>query len=70
VYVVGIVENTCTYGASELSGIPCAHALAVMRLERLKVEGFVYDFYSTDNCKKEAFTYGINPINGRNMWVK
>ena len=50
-------------------GIPCLHAIVVMREERQNVEDFVHDFYSV-NMYKKAFANAINSINGRNQWVK
>jgi len=64
-YVVSIVDKTCTCRAWELSGIPCLHAIAVMREERQNVEEFVHDFYSINMCKK-AFANAINPVHGHN----
>ena len=34
-YVVSIVDKTCTCRAWELSGIPCLHAIAVMREDKM-----------------------------------
>jgi len=64
-YVVSIVEKTCTCWAWELSGIPCLHAIVVMREERQNVEVFVHEFYSL-NMYKKAFANAINPVNGHN----
>ena len=61
--------RTCTCRRWDLTGIPCQHALAVMREEGLKVEDYVDDFYSLAKYKK-AYAETINPINGQNMWVK
>ena len=33
------------------------------------MEDFVHEFYSIDKYRK-AFAYAINPINGRNLWIK
>jgi len=68
-FVVNLVLRTCTCRGWDLTGIPCRHALAVMREERLKVEDYVDDFYSLEKYKK-AYAETINPINGQNMWVK
>ena len=68
-YVVSIVDKTCTCRVWELSGIPCVHAIAVMREEMHNVEDFVHEFYSVAMYKK-AFANAINPVNGRNQWVK
>jgi len=40
-----------------------------MHEERQNVEDFVHDYYSVDIYKK-AFANVINPVNGRNQWVK
>ena len=50
-----------------LSGLPCAHAMAAMREHRVKVEDYVDDYYSIEKYKK-AYVCTINPINGRNLW--
>ena len=68
-FVVSVVDKTCTCKAWELSGIPCLHAIAVMLEERHNVEDFVHDYYLVDMYKR-AFANAINPVNGRNQWVK
>ena len=36
---------------------------------KIESEDFLHDFHSIDKYKK-VFAYPINPINGRNLWVK
>jgi len=68
-YVVSIVDKTCSCRAWELSGIPCLHAIAVLREETHNVVDFVHDYYAVDMYKR-AFANAINPVNGRNQWAK
>ena len=65
-FVVNIIAQTCTCRAWELSGIPCAHALAVMREENMNPIQFIDDCYSSE-CLRKTYAHTLHPINGYNL---
>ena len=60
--------KTCTCRVWELSGIPCAHALAVMREEQINHIQFVHKCYSTEMLRI-TYSHTLKPLNGSNLWV-
>ena len=66
-FVVDMLAKTCTCKVWELSGIPCYHALAVMREENMDPTQFVHKCYSTSMLKK-TYAFTLKPVNGPNLW--
>jgi len=66
-FVVDMVGKTCTCNAWELSGIPCHHALAVMREENMDPIQFVHKCYNTSMLRK-TYAHTLKPVNGTNLW--
>ncbi|KAJ8428414.1 hypothetical protein Cgig2_024560 [Carnegiea gigantea] len=66
-FVVDIVETICTCNAWTLSGIPCHHALAVMRDENMEPTQFIHKCYST-TMRKKTYAYILKPMNGPSLW--
>ena len=67
VFIVHLQDNTCTCTAWQLNGIPCAHVLVVIRVERLKCKQFVHPYYSTEMLRR-TYSHTLQPINGRDIW--
>jgi len=56
-FVVNLDQRTLTCKEWELSGLPCVHAITIIREERVKLEDYAHDFYYANKYKKEyAFT--------------
>uniref|UniRef100_A0A7C9E3S3 SWIM-type domain-containing protein n=1 Tax=Opuntia streptacantha TaxID=393608 RepID=A0A7C9E3S3_OPUST len=64
-FVVDIVAKTCN--AWELSGIPCHHALVVMREEKMNPTQFVNKRYRIEMLGR-TYAHTLQPINGPNLW--
>ncbi|KAH7854209.1 hypothetical protein Vadar_011391 [Vaccinium darrowii] len=54
---------------TRLAGIPCAHALAVFRESRKKVEGIVHHYYQKQTYVN-TYKHVKYPMNGMDMWEK
>lgn len=75
-YVVDMGEKSCSCRRWDLTGMPCAHAVAAiwdMSLNNIVnvgvPEDYVHPAYRLCTWK-EVYSHKINPINGRNMWRK
>ena len=68
-YEVNILKLECTCRAWQLSGIPCRHACAVFRHERIKPESVVHKCYSID-ALKAAYGQVIMPCSDPKVWPK
>lgn len=67
--MVHFVSRECICRAWQLNGLPCSHAIAAMRQEKVNIEDFVHPFYNTEKYKK-AYAQTIISINGHNLWVE
>ena len=67
-FVVDMHAKTCTCRAWELSGIPCAQALAVIREEQINPIQFIHKCYSTEMLRI-TYSHTLKPLNGSNLWV-
>ncbi|KAK9049348.1 hypothetical protein SSX86_031684 [Deinandra increscens subsp. villosa] len=74
--VVDVEKLTCTCRKWQLTGLPCKHAITAnweMDLLNQKIKGgaeaWIHPCHWLDTWK-EVYSLKINPINGRNMWVK
>lgn len=74
-YVVDMNEKSCTCRKWELTGFPCAHAVAAiwnMSINGMAVgvpEDFVDPAYRL-SIWKDVYSHKINPISGRRLWRK
>jgi hypothetical protein len=51
------------------SGIPCHHAIACCRADRLSVDKLVHNCYSIETYEK-AYAYTLVPLRARAHWEK
>ncbi|KAI8535441.1 hypothetical protein RHMOL_Rhmol10G0174400 [Rhododendron molle] len=68
-FCVDMNAKTCTCRRWDLTGIPCAHALAVLRDSKKKAEGLVHDYYQKQ-AYINTYKHVIYPMNGMDMWEK
>ncbi|KAJ3697435.1 hypothetical protein LUZ61_001140 [Rhynchospora tenuis] len=68
-FVVNIAKSSCDCRKWDLTGIPCEHACASMRVNGLAPEDFVDNCYKVETFLK-IYSESINPISGDNMWKK
>ncbi|KAG5555175.1 hypothetical protein RHGRI_012644 [Rhododendron griersonianum] len=68
-FCVDMNAQTCSCRRWELTGIPCAHALAVFRESKQKVQGIVHDYYQKQ-AYINTYKHVIYPMNGMDMWEK
>ncbi|KAM0842513.1 hypothetical protein ACQ4PT_058322 [Festuca glaucescens] len=68
-YEVNIKKMECSCRAWQLTGIPCRHACACLRLERIKPESVVHKCYSIE-AYKSAYGHVIMPCSDPKVWPK
>jgi hypothetical protein len=68
-YNVDIERRTYDCRRWQLSGIPCHHAIACCRADRLSVDKLVHSCYSIETYKK-AYAYTLVPLRARAHWEK
>ncbi|KAJ4810286.1 MuDR family transposase [Rhynchospora pubera] len=68
-FVVNISTSSCDCRKWDLTGIPCEHACASMRVNGLKPEEYVNNCYKVETNLK-IYSYAINPTSGQAMWDK
>ncbi|KAG5565384.1 hypothetical protein RHGRI_001324 [Rhododendron griersonianum] len=61
--------KTCTCRRWDLTSIPCAHALVVLRDSKKKAEGLVHYYYQKQ-AYINTYKHVIYPMNGMDMWEK
>ncbi|XP_022640537.1 uncharacterized protein LOC106770521 [Vigna radiata var. radiata] len=66
-FVVDIDQYSCSCRKWSISGIPCAHALAVMKLLNIDAQQFIPACF-TKSAYEEIYSSVIFPINGNNLW--
>lgn len=66
-FVVDIQARTCSCRGWDITGIPCIHACSALNLLRRDASDYCHDCYSVEKFK-EAYKYGLAPINGERMW--
>ncbi|WVZ10058.1 hypothetical protein V8G54_014588 [Vigna mungo] len=66
-FVVNIDDSSCTCRTWIITGIPCCHSLAAMKLLNIDGEQFIDSCYMKSICE-ETYSSIIYPINGANMW--
>ncbi|CAL1396032.1 unnamed protein product [Linum trigynum] len=67
-YVVDMRNRTCACGSWQLSGIPCQHAIACMKMNNDPPERYMDDCYRVDTCKK-AYSFAVLPLNDSSQWI-
>ena len=60
-YTVNMDKRTCSCRRWDLTGIPCRHALKLIKDKKLHVEDFVADCYLTTLWKKQ-YSDSITPM--------
>ena len=68
-YEVNLLKMECTCRAWQLSGIPCRHACACLRHERIKPEEMVHTCYRI-SAFKVAYAQVIMPCSDPRVWEK
>jgi hypothetical protein len=68
-YEVRIEKMECSCRAWQLSGIPCRHACACLRHERIKPESVVHKCYSLD-AFRATYSQVVMPCSDPRVWKK
>ena len=68
-YEVHIKKMECSCRAWQLTGIPCRHACAAFKHERIKPESVVHKCYSIE-AFKAAYSHVIMPCSDPRVWKK
>ena len=68
-YIVDLEIETCDCKRWDLSGIPCHHAIACARNERIDPGSLVHECYSVETYKK-AYAFNVKPVRDQEHWTK
>ncbi|KAM0881790.1 hypothetical protein ACQ4PT_032739 [Festuca glaucescens] len=68
-YCVDFKTKTCDCKRWQLTGIPCHHAIACCRKDRINPENLVHSCYTIDTFNK-AYGFNLAPLRGRVFWEK
>ncbi|GMY31905.1 hypothetical protein FCV25MIE_27147 [Fagus crenata] len=68
-YIVDIEHKTCSCGAWDLSGIPCAHSIVALASDDHNIEDYVHTCYSAVSFA-QAYGPCVYPINGPDLWPR
>ncbi|KAM0830027.1 hypothetical protein ACQ4PT_066494 [Festuca glaucescens] len=68
-YNVDFKTKTCDCKRWQLTGIPCHHAIACCRKDRINPENLVHSCYTIDTFNK-AYGFNLAPLRGRVFWEK
>ena len=68
-YCVDFHTMTCSCKRWQLTGIPCHHAIACCRHDRINPESLVHSCYTIDTYLK-AYSFSLVPLRGRVFWEK
>ena len=68
-YIVDLKGRTCDCNRWQLSGIPCHHAIACCRAERIDAEQLVHSCYTIETYNA-AYGYNMVPLRARVHWAK
>ena len=69
IYNVDMVGRTCDCKRWQLTGIPCHHAIACCRVDRISPDKFVHSCYTIETYKR-AYSYNLAPLRSRVHWEK
>ena len=64
---VSVQLRSCTCGKWDLDRLPCAHALAYARFERIRASDLCHPYFSVEFLRK-AYDVPINPVPSRQEW--
>ncbi|KAM0921562.1 hypothetical protein ACQ4PT_006755 [Festuca glaucescens] len=67
-YIVELLNRSCTCRRWDLSGIPCHHAIACMRHERISPTDHVHPAYSVQRFRR-AYAHNIMPCRDKSEWA-
>ncbi|KAM0915074.1 hypothetical protein ACQ4PT_011100 [Festuca glaucescens] len=67
-YIVELLNRSCTCRIWDLSGIPCHHAIACMRHERITPTDQVHPAYSVQRFRR-AYAHNIMPCRDKSEWA-
>jgi hypothetical protein len=68
-YIVNIMTKSCDYRKWDLTEIPCNHAVACLRHERIPAEDMLPSCYSVQTCSK-VYGFNIMPCKDKSLWEK
>jgi hypothetical protein len=68
-YNVDMVSRQCDCRRWQLTGIPCHHAIACCREDRINPEKLVHSCYTIETYKR-AYAYNLAPLRSRVHWEK
>jgi hypothetical protein len=68
-HVVDIFAKTCDCRRWQLTGVPCCHAIACLRHQRIQPESVLSNCYSLDAFKR-AYGFNIWPCRDKSEWEK
>lgn len=68
-YVVELKFDRCDCRRWQLTGIPCGHAIACFREERIKPEDKLEKIYSLETYMR-AYGHNIKPVRDQSHWQK
>lgn len=68
-YTVNFQTKTCDCKRWQLTGIPCHHAIACCRKDRINYENLVHSCYTVETYKR-AYAFTLAPLRGRVFWEK
>ncbi|XP_078439857.1 uncharacterized protein LOC144710066 [Wolffia australiana] len=66
-YMVDLHAHHCICRYWDITGIPCPHSIACIHFIRADPANYVNEWLKMDSYQL-AYTYGIPPMNGKNMW--
>jgi hypothetical protein len=67
--IVDMKGRTCDCNRWQLTGIPCHHAIACCRTDRISPDKLVHSCYTIETYKK-AYAYNLMPLRSRDHWEK
>ncbi|XP_057806828.1 uncharacterized protein LOC131018896 [Salvia miltiorrhiza] len=65
-FVVVIESRACTCRVWELNGIPCVHAIVALAFLKVDSVAYIHEYYTIERYKL-AYTFGLEPLNGKKM---
>ncbi|XP_078435001.1 uncharacterized protein LOC144705990 [Wolffia australiana] len=68
-FVVDLRVGTCSCRYWGMRGVPCCHAIACIHWNKENPADYVVDWLKRD-AYELAYSHGIAPMNGKNMWVE
>jgi hypothetical protein len=68
-YFVDLKVKSCDCKRWQLTGIPCHHAIACCRVDRINPENLVHSCYTVDTYNR-AYAFNLVPLRGRVFWEK